>query len=66
MASTIQEFSAKVDAIPLGDTKSVSFAIPVGCFNLDCNFVITVDSREEVLKSSELNNSVNGYVLLDK
>ena len=59
-ASGLQEFSAMIAAIPAGDTKSVSFAIPAGCFNPDCNFVITVDSMENVTESNELNNTVNG------
>ena len=33
LASGLQEFSSAVEAIPMGETKSVSFAIPSGCFN---------------------------------
>lgn len=60
LTSGIQEFSASVVPISVGETKSVSFAIPYGCFNPDCNFIITVDSGEDITESSELNNTVNG------
>jgi len=61
LTSGLQEFSTPIDPIPVGETKSVSFAIPSGCFNPDCNFIITVDSGEEISESSELNNTiVNG------
>ena len=60
LLSGLQEFSSAVEAIPIGETKSVSFAIPSGCFNPDCNFIITVDSGEGINESSELNNTVNG------
>lgn len=60
LTSGIQEFSASIVPISVGETKSVSFAIPFGCFNPDCNFTITVDSGEDITESSELNNTVNG------
>lgn len=59
LASGLQEFSSAVEAIPAGETKSVSFAISSGCFNPDCNFIITVDSGEGINESSELNNTVD-------
>ncbi len=59
LASGLQEFSSAIVAIPAGETKSVSFAIPSGCFNPDCNFIITVDSGEGINESSELNNTVD-------
>ncbi len=59
LASGLQEFSSAVEAIPAGETKSVSFALPSGCFNPDCNFIITVDSGEGISESSELNNTVD-------
>ncbi len=59
LASGLQEFSSAIVAIPAGETKSVSFAIPSGCFNPDCNFIITVDSGEGISESSELNNTVD-------
>lgn len=60
LTSGIQEFSTSVGPLTVGETKSVSFAIPLGCFNPDCNFTITVDSGEDITESSELNNTVNG------
>jgi hypothetical protein len=63
LSSGVQEFSASVVPIAVGETKSVSFAIPSGCFNPDCNFIITVDSGEDITESSELNNSVNGICI---
>lgn len=60
LTSGLQEFSSAVEAIPAGETKSVSFAIPFGCFNPDCGFTITVDSGQDINESSELNNTVNG------
>lgn len=60
LTSGIQEFSTSVVPISVGETKSVSFAIPSGCFNPDCNFIITVDSGEGITESSELNNTANG------
>jgi len=60
LSSGVQEFSSAVEAIPAGETKSVSFAIPFGCFNPDCGFTITVDSGEGINESRELNNTVNG------
>ena len=59
LTSGLQEFSTPIDPIPAGETKSVSFAIPSGCFNPDCNFIITVDSGEGINESSELNNTVD-------
>jgi subtilase family serine protease len=58
LSSGLQEFSASVGPLLAGETKSVSFAIPLGCFNPDCNFIITVDSGEDITESSELNNTV--------
>ena len=60
LTSGVQEFSTSVGSISVGQIKSVSFAIPIGCWNPDCNFIITVDSGEDITESSELNNSVNG------
>jgi len=60
LSSGMQEFSSTIGAILAGETKSVSFAIPSGCFNPDCNFSITVDSGLDINESNELNNTVNG------
>ena len=59
LTSELQEFSSAVEDIPIGETKSVSFAIHSGCFNPDCNFIITVDSGEGINESNELNNTVD-------
>jgi len=64
LSSGVQEFSVSVGTLLAGETKSVSFAIPFGCFNPDCNFIITVDSAEDITESSELNNTVvNGICI---
>jgi len=63
LSSGVQEFSASVVPISVGETKSVSFAIPFGCFNTDCDFTIIVDSGEDITESSELNNTVNGICI---
>ena len=64
LSSGLQEFSAPVGSLLAGETKSVSFVIPLGCFNPDCNFIITVDSGEDITESSELNNTVvNGICI---
>jgi len=60
LSSGVQEFSISVGSLSVGETKSVSFAIPFGCFNPDCNFVIAVDSGGDITESSELNNTVSG------
>jgi len=64
LTSGVQELSASVGSISAGDTESVSFAIPFGCFNPDCGFDITVDSGDNVNESSELNNTVNGGICI--
>jgi len=43
-----------------GDTTTVLFSIPSGCFNPDCGFEITVDVLNDVDESNELNNSQTG------
>jgi len=58
--SGVQEFSASVGTLAVGETKSVSFAIPGDCWNPDCNFIITVDSGGDILESDGTNNTVNG------
>ena len=64
LTSGVQESSVSVGPLLAGETKSVSFAIPLGCFNPDCNFIITVDSGEDITESSELNNTVaNGICI---
>ncbi|GAB4112561.1 MAG: hypothetical protein Kow00103_02230 [Candidatus Caldatribacteriota bacterium] len=60
LTSGVQEFSTSIGPIPMGNTQLVSFAIPMGCYNPDCDFVITVDSGDEVIESDETNNTTNG------
>lgn len=54
------DFVKLVPAIPAGNTATVTFNIPSGCFNPDCGFEITVDIYDEVDESNELNNSEIG------
>jgi subtilase family serine protease len=49
-----------VPALMYGDTTTVLFPIPSGCFNPDCGFEITVDVLNDVAESNELNNSQTG------
>ena len=50
---------------PLGpsDQVDVQVSIPVGCFDPDCDFKITVDSKNEIDESDESNNSASGLCL---
>lgn len=43
--------------ISKGATATVLVPIPAGCFNPDCDFIITVDIVNEVKESNEQNNS---------
>jgi subtilase family serine protease len=63
LTAGVQDVSSAIVAIPAGETKSVSFAFPLGCFNPDCNFTITVDSMENIGESNELNNTFTGYCI---
>jgi len=56
----VQEFSASVGTLAVGETKSVSFATPSACPHPDCSFTITVDSGGDILESDETNNTVGG------
>jgi len=51
------EFIKPVPALMYGDTTTVLFSIPSGCFNPDCGFEITVDVLNDVDESNELNAS---------
>jgi hypothetical protein len=53
-------FEKQVDCVIPGSTADVQFAIPPGCFNPDCNFTITVDSRNNIRESDKSNNVANG------
>ena len=63
LTAAVQDSSSAIVAIPAGETKSVSFAFALGCFNPDCNFTITVDSMENIGESNELNNTLTGYCI---
>ncbi len=54
------KFVEPVPALAVGETATVLFPIPIGCFNPDCGFKITVDVYDEVNESNELNNSQLG------
>ena len=45
---------------PGGTSAVISVPIPAGCFNVDCDFHIEVDSGGVVTESSETNNTVTG------
>jgi len=53
-------FEKQVDRMIPGSTADVQFAIPPGCFNPDCHFTITVDSRNNIRESDKSNNVANG------
>jgi hypothetical protein len=66
-STTTVEFSSgpsvskPTGAIPgSGGVANLTFDIPLGCFNADCGFTITVDSGNVVSESSETNNSADG------
>ena len=46
-----------VPALGVGETTTVLFPIPSGCYDPDCSFEITVDVYNEVDESKENNNS---------
>lgn len=45
------EVSQPTPAIPGGSMAEVSFAIPAGCFNPDCDFTISVDADNQIDES---------------
>lgn len=50
--------------IPAGGSTDLLFKIPNNCFNPDCDFIIKVDSDNQVNEgNSEGNNSANGFCL---
>lgn len=50
-------------AIPSGGCVDVRAEIPLGCFDPDCEFRITVDSAGVVAESDETNNTGTGRCL---
>jgi CARDB len=53
-------FEKQVERLVPGSTAEVQFAIPPGCFNPDCKFKITVDSKNSIRESDERNNVAEG------
>ena len=53
-------FEKQVERLVPGSTADVQFAIPPGCFNPDCKFKITVDSKNSIRESDERNNVAEG------
>lgn len=43
-----------------GETDRLTFAIPSGCFDADCEFTISVDVNNDVVESDEENNDFDG------
>ncbi len=52
-----------VPALGVGETTTVLFPVPAGCFNPDCGFEITVDVYNDINESKENNNSQTGNCL---
>jgi cysteine-rich repeat protein len=50
-------------AITAGQTATVAVDIPGACWNMDCDFTITVDANGAVNEANEGNNSANGLCL---
>ena len=53
-------FEMQVERLVPGSTADVQLAIPPGCFNPDCKFKITVDSKNSIRESDERNNVAEG------
>jgi len=52
-----KSFSAETPAIAVGAEAEVRFAIPAGCFDVDCGFTIEVDSNSNVNEIAAGSNS---------
>lgn len=51
-------------AIPAGGSTDLLFKIPIGCFSPDCNFIIKVDTANQVNEvNGEGNNSATGICI---
>jgi hypothetical protein len=51
-------------AIAVGGTQKIGpIAIPSLCWDMDCDFTITVDINDQVDESNEINNSADGTCL---
>ena len=53
-------FTMPTPALAPGATTELLFDIPLGCYDSDCNFKITVDVNVEVSESNETNNVADG------
>ncbi len=49
-----------VPSLLAGETIDILISIPIGCYDPDCGFKITVDSADVIDESNELNNSQTG------
>jgi hypothetical protein len=56
-------FSLPTGALGPGTSTDILFPIPVGCFDPDCEFRITVDVLDAVAESNEGNNQASGVCL---
>lgn len=57
-------FDLPTPPIPAGGSVTLPpVNIPTGCYNPDCNFKITIDSKSQVNESNESNNSVSSNCL---
>ncbi len=56
-------FVKPVPVLSVGETATVLFPIPRGCFTPDCGFTITVDAHNDIDESNEENNTVMGNCL---
>jgi len=57
------ESTKAVPALAIGETSTVSFSFPLGCYDPDCSFDITVDVSGEVNESNETNNTQSGWCI---
>nr|HMT21887.1 CARDB domain-containing protein [Promineifilum sp.] len=55
--------SMPTPALGPGASVDLAFPIPLGCFDPDCDFRITVDANNNVVESDEGNNSASGTCL---
>lgn len=55
--------SMPTPALAAGASVDLAFPIPLGCFDPDCDFRITVDANNNVVESNEGNNTASGTCL---
>ncbi len=57
-------FDLPTPAIPKGGSIDLQLLqVPAGCYNPDCSFKITVDSKKQIQESNEANNTAGGSCL---